>query len=267
MKCDSQLTHDTNSLSSSPIGSSARSTVTTSTATSSSARRAVPRPAASSAISTASTTLYSPRNPRNHPPDADPELVALDHAVRTLEAQTRSLRFQIDTLRQAEGLPEVVASGAAVVSTGRLGKLMTKWRGVAQEAADEVFEDVRVRFRDVGGMQGYRRQERQRKKERVVEDWAWEKAGVFDKGSEEEKENRGQGDGESETLKNKIKFEGMEKVALQAEVERQEQEVREEEQEEDEDGVDEFTMRTMLDMLNIEPDVIGWDVRTMAWVG
>lgn len=123
---------------------------------------------------------------------------------------------------------------------------------MSQEAADQVFDDVSARFRDVGGMRGYQRQQRQEKKDRFHEDWAWEKAGGFS--------SAGVGADEKE------KLEGMEKVALAAEVERQEREKILEDEVAEEEAQDEFTMATMLDMLNIEYSTIGWDEKCMSWV-
>lgn len=209
------------------------------------ASRAIPKSALRSGAITPGT-FRVPHTPA--PTSTDPEILALEKAVKELESQMRVLRSQIDTLRQAEGLPEVGAADSGPV--GRLGELMAKWRGVSQEAAEQVFEDVRLRFKDMGGLKGYKRQERERKRERVMEDWAWEKAGAF---------NTADGQGAKLGGVEEETFDRKAGNALALEIERQ---VVEEEDDEEK----EFDMLAMLEMLHIEPEVIGWDVQKQAWI-
>lgn len=240
--------------------------------------------------------------------ETDPELLALEKEIRDMESQTRTLRSQIETLRSAEGLPEVRNSpyskrrsqgGAGQenedAAVGRLGELMSKWKGVSQSAAEQVFEDVRDRFRDIGGLAGYKRQERARKKERVLSDWAWEKAEALendaadavavaektrkskrmkgrsgedsdvDGDSEDSNGSGSQVGGQNETFAARDEA----KAALAKEVQRQVEQTQKQEadaeKEQDEED-EEFDMAKMLDMLNIEPHVIGWCVKTQVWL-
>lgn len=164
----------------------------------------------------------------------DPEIAELDRSIWELESQTRALRNQIDALRAAEGLPSQNSNSKG---DSKLDLLLCKWRTVSQEAAETVFADVSTRFKDAGGMRGYKRTQRTRQREQEMEDMAWESANSFSASSAEEKEAL-------EEIKQKREMEDKEMV----------------------DEEEEFTMETMLGMLHIEPGVIGWDGGRQGWV-
>ncbi|KAF1347617.1 hypothetical protein BDV97DRAFT_355590 [Delphinella strobiligena] len=168
----------------------------------------------------------------------DPEIAALEASIRDLERQTRVLRNQIDVLRTAEGLPS--QNSESKDGSSKLETLLAKWRNVSQEAAETVFADVSTRFKDAGGMRGYKRTQRTRQREQEMEDLAWESANSFSASAASSAEEK----------------EALEEIKQQREMEDREM-VDEEE---------EFTMEIMLGMLHIEAGVIGWDGGRQGWV-
>lgn len=90
---------------------------------------------------------------RNTPKSIDPAEAAAQKALTALELQIRNIRNEIDTLNQA-------AQINASTTDGRLEELTQKWKVAAQAAADEVFESVKDRVAQMGGVQAWRESEK-----------------------------------------------------------------------------------------------------------
>ena len=130
----------------------------------------------------ASTPVSTSKRKRSTLLPADPTLLHLEKQQRLLQAHLSSLRSDLDTAQQALRLE-------SSTQDAELETLVAKWRGVAQSAADEVFEGARERVARMGGMKAWR----ERMREGRMGGW----------GEEEEKQERGAGgeyDDNGETL-------------------------------------------------------------------
>ena len=107
-----------------------------------------PQPTLKTPPSTTTTT-----QPRKKPltPTTDPELTTLQKAQRTLQSRLASLRQDLDTVQQAQRI-----EGSS--KTAELEGLISKWKAVAQDAAEEVFASAKERVGRMGGMRARREQ-------------------------------------------------------------------------------------------------------------
>ncbi|PLN80665.1 hypothetical protein BDW42DRAFT_201207 [Aspergillus taichungensis] len=159
---------------------------------------------------------------------ADPTLLHLQKQQRSLQAHLFSLRSDLDTAQQALRLE-------SSTQDAELEGLVAKWRGVAQSAAEEVFEGARERVARMGGMKAWR--------ERMRED----RMGGWGEGEEEQKRGAGEeGDDYGGTLE-RHRGRG---------IEEKESETRDGD---DGDDEEEFTMDVMLKTLNVDLKAIGFD--------
>ncbi|CAD0087942.1 unnamed protein product [Aureobasidium vineae] len=171
-----------------------------------------------------------------------PEILAAQTQVRALEAQIRDLRSQNGILTQALDITTVTPTSSH--QQPRLLRLEEKWRKASQQAAEEVFCDFAEKIRDNGGYTAFLKQqsrpksffgdEREEVDETNEEDWRDEEGDCL---TERGKRQR------------------------RCEIEDRAKKHEEEEVEEEE----ELTLGSMLQVLNIPPDVIGWDTKTQAW--
>lgn len=109
-------------------------------------------PAAASTL--ASTPASTSKRKRTTFLPADPTLLHLEKQQRLLQAHLSSLRSDLDTAQQALRLE-------SSTQDAELEALVAKWRGVAQSAADEVFEGARERVARMGGMKAWRERMRE----------------------------------------------------------------------------------------------------------
>ncbi|PCG97952.1 Tetratricopeptide-like helical [Penicillium occitanis (nom. inval.)] len=167
----------------------------------------------------------------SNPESKDPEILFLRKKRLTLQSQLTSLRTELDTAQQA----------LRIESSSRddeLRALRLKWRGISQKAAEELFETAKEKIGRMGGVAAWRESERQRVKRMAM----WEDDEFYAGGDGEED------DGERE--KGDDGFDDYE-------------EERSGEKEGDEEEM--FTMDMMLKSLNIEPDIIGFDIVEKRW--
>lgn len=83
----------------------------------------------------------------------DPAEAAARRALTALELQIRSVRNDIDSLKQAA---QITDSN----NDATLEDLTQRWRVAAQAAAEEVFDDVKQRVARMGGVKAWRESER-----------------------------------------------------------------------------------------------------------
>jgi Swi5-dependent recombination DNA repair protein 1 len=203
----------------------------------------------------------------------DPEIVATQQAIKHLEARIRVLRSQNGILAQAVQITTIPATSSQPSSgpvapdpatstppsssstkQPRLIRLTHKWKKATQLAAEEVFTSFSQNIKDNGGYTSYLQNQRQSQSSASAffndeddtkdatneEDWRDEDGDVLTergkrqrRGEMEEKEYGYRGDGGGD----------------------------EDEDEEEE----ELSLGTMLQVLNIDPEVIGWNSKTLAW--
>lgn len=85
----------------------------------------------------------------------DPDELAAQKAITTLELQIRNVRSEVDTLAQAQRL-------SSSNRDAELEDLAAKWRAAAQNAAEEVFGTVKERVCRMGGVQAWRESEKRK---------------------------------------------------------------------------------------------------------
>ncbi|KAG9712201.1 hypothetical protein KCU73_g16936, partial [Aureobasidium melanogenum] len=121
-----------------------------------------------------------------------------------------------------------------------------KWQKASQQAAEEVFCSFSQSIKDNGGYTAFLKQQ-QSKPRSFFED----EREVGDENDEEEWRDE---DGDCLTERGKRQRRG----EIEAKKHKEEAEAEEEEEEE-------LTLGSMLQVLNIPPEVIGWDTKTQAW--
>ncbi|OJJ45616.1 hypothetical protein ASPZODRAFT_26261 [Penicilliopsis zonata CBS 506.65] len=157
----------------------------------------------------------------------DPVLVSLQKQERILRARLATLRSTLETAQQATKLE-------CSTRDDELESLIQKWRAVSQDAAEEVFDSARERVMQMGGMKGWRERGAGGNSRSGSSSW-WDtdtSSGWFD------------GEG----------LEGAERME------------QKEESKEGKETEEDFTMETMLKMLNIDFKTVGFDPVTQAWV-
>jgi Swi5-dependent recombination DNA repair protein 1 len=195
----------------------------------------------------------------------DPEIVQAQQVVKNLEAQIRGLRSENGILSQAVQITGVThQSSASQQSTSsstqqqqpqqqpRLIRLTQKWLKASQLAAEEVFTSFAQQIKDNGGYTTYLAQQKQNTTSRFYNDEDRE-----EQGKETNEDNWRDEDGDVLTERGKRQRRG--------EIEERACEKETEEQAEAEEEEDELSLGTMLQVLNIDPEVIGWDTKSLAW--
>jgi Swi5-dependent recombination DNA repair protein 1 len=194
----------------------------------------------------------------------DPEIVQAQQAIKNLEARIRILRSENGILTQALQItsvtPQSSTSQGSSASTQhsssapthdkqpRLIRLTQKWQKASQLAAEEVFDSFAQQIKDNGGFTTFLAQQKQSSTSGFYND-------NDGKGKETNEDNWRDEDGDVLTERGKRQRRGeIEERICEKEAE---QEVEEEE--------DELSVGTMLQVLNIDPEVIGWDTKTLAW--
>ena len=97
---------------------------------------------------------------------ADPEISELQKKQRSLQSRLLALRSELDTASQAL---KIESSN----KDAELEALIVKWRGVSQDAADEVFQGARERVARMGGVAGWKKaqnEQNQRARESYEDD-------------------------------------------------------------------------------------------------
>ncbi|KAE8371380.1 hypothetical protein BDV26DRAFT_276198 [Aspergillus bertholletiae] len=163
---------------------------------------------------------------------SDPVILDLQKQERTLQSRLATLRSELDTAQQALRLE-------TSTEDAELQSLITKWRTISQNAADEVFSGAQERVARIGGMRAWR--------ERMKNSNAqWEKE-------------------EMDTWYGSAKVEGVDVDENELGRDHKESHDEEPESKEIEDEQD-FTMDFMLKTLNIDLQVIGYDKAHQVWI-
>ncbi|KAI4731281.1 hypothetical protein E4T49_00932 [Aureobasidium sp. EXF-10728] len=191
-------------------------------------------------------TPYTPLRSSNLKPHTPPplshntpEILAAQSQIRALESRIRDLRNQTSILSQAHDI---------TVSTSQQPRLLAleeKWRKASQQAAEEVYISFAEKIKENGGYTAFLKQQ-QRKPQTFFN----EEQETADETNEEDWRDE-QGDCLTERGKRQRRCEIERGKTLE------EEEVEEEEEE--------LTLGSMLQVLNIAPEVIGWDTETLAW--
>ncbi|OGM49994.1 DNA repair protein Dds20/Sfr1 [Aspergillus bombycis] len=169
---------------------------------------------------------------------SDPVILDLQKQERALQSRLAILRSELDTAQQALQLE-------SSTKDADLQSLITKWRSVSQNAAEEVFSGAQERVARMGGMKAWR--------ERIKNNNAqWEQE-------------------EMETWYGSAEAEGVdvdeeELEARKAEMLKGRKEGHDAERERKEIEDEEFTMDFMLKTLNIDLKVIGYDKAHQRWI-
>ncbi|KEQ59301.1 uncharacterized protein M437DRAFT_57274 [Aureobasidium melanogenum CBS 110374] len=176
------------------------------------------------------------------------EIIQAQHHLRALESQVRSLRSQNSVLQQALDIPVPHSSSQ---QTPRLVRLEQKWRKASQQAAEEVFSSFSQNIKDNGGYTAFLKQQQSNQARNFFDD------GEQEVGDEENEEEWRDEDGDCLTQRGKRQR----REEIDAKKQGKEVEAEEEEEEEEE----ELTLGSMLHVLNIPFEDIGWDAETQAW--
>jgi len=82
--------------------------------------------------------------------DEEQDITGLQKEYAALSQQLRKLRQDLNAVEQAQRLQ-------AAGQEEKLNKAILKWRDIARDAADEVFESASNRVRDMGGLQAWQK--------------------------------------------------------------------------------------------------------------
>ncbi|THW64893.1 hypothetical protein D6D20_02581 [Aureobasidium pullulans] len=200
---------------------------------------------ADSSIATAENTPTRISNLRN-------ETTSESLAIRHLESRIRELRAQNAILQQAVATSTSTSTHttSATPTTQQPSRLETKWRRASQAAADTVFHDFSTRIRDNGGYTAFLRQQNTYK------------PFYSDQSNNDNNNKTTQGDEEDwrDEMGDVLTARGKKQRRRENEDKVKKQEEDEEEREEQELG-----MGSMLQVLNIPFEVIGWDEKEQVW--
>jgi len=263
------------------------------------ASQTTPAPLRTQAVTTPKAIPYTPlrssklktSTPLHHHTPHDPEIAQAHQDIKALEAKIRVLRSQNGILAQAAQItaPTPQASQASSSSQQasqpsqssqqhqpqtsrstqqpqtRLTRLSQKWLRASQSAAEEVFVSFEQSIKDNGGYTTFlAQQKRSSTSNSFFND-------NFDDGKEKvdggNEDNWRDEEGDELTERGKRQRRGMieEQGHKQHSREGDEDEGKEEEEEEEEEEEQELTLGVMLKVLNIDPEVIAWDTKTLAW--
>ncbi|KAM7191799.1 hypothetical protein V8F20_009162 [Naviculisporaceae sp. PSN 640] len=158
-------------------------------------------------------------------------------ANKELQAHMSEIRKQLDIARQARRIQE---KG----SIQELEALIEKWKGASRQAAEDLFELIKQRVDSMGGGKAWRDSRR-----RQQQGWSG-----FGDDEDYKRQMKNKRDGDYDEY-----GEGTEG-----------DEEHEDDGEDDEGNNEEeedmgFTMAMMLQSLNIEPEVLGWDPGEEKW--
>ncbi|KAJ5388415.1 hypothetical protein N7509_010956, partial [Penicillium cosmopolitanum] len=171
---------------------------------------------------------YSGLSTPTRSPLGDPEVLALQRQQSVLRGRLALLRSELDAANQALRIE-------SSTQDSELAALIIKWRHVSQKAADEVFEGAQERVKRMGGMAAWREQSK-----RDTSRWDFEN-------ENHEHEHEQEDEDETEDEERPIYSEDTDETP----------------------GVDgeeeEFTMKYMLKMLNIDPKTIDFDAVVGKW--
>ncbi|KAH8905897.1 hypothetical protein BR93DRAFT_928473 [Coniochaeta sp. PMI_546] len=164
--------------------------------------------------------------------DEDTKLLdTLSRRRKEAELKTRQVEKEMELLKQAAR----IQSGKDITNED-LGKLVRKWKGACRIAAEELFELIRERVDSMGGGAAWRATRQQ--------------TGWFDDDEFAEEKRKRKETGEETDEREEL--EGME-------------EVQESQDESEQSEERDFTMHMMLQSLNIDPKVIGYDLVEDKW--
>lgn len=85
----------------------------------------------------------------------DPAEVKTERAITALELQTRTVKNEIDTLKQAARI-------SSSTTDADLEALVQKWKSASQTAAEELFGTVKERVQRMGGVAAWRESEKKK---------------------------------------------------------------------------------------------------------
>ncbi|THZ07183.1 hypothetical protein D6C95_02090 [Aureobasidium pullulans] len=207
---------------------------------------------ADSSIATAENTpTPTPTRTSNLRNETTPESLAIRH----LESRIRELRAQNAILQQAVATSSSIStSTTSAMSITRQqqqpSRLETKWRRASQAAADTVFHDFSTRIRDNGGYSAFLRQQS------TYQPFYSDQSNDNHNNNSDDKTTQGDEEDWRDEMGDVLTARGKK----QRRRENEDKEEDEEEQEEQELG-----MGSMLQVLNIPFEVIGWDEKEQAW--
>jgi len=208
---------------------------------------------ADSSIATAENTptRISTSNLRN---ETTPESLAIRH----LESRIRELRAQNAILQQAVATSTSITTStsktSATCTTQQPSRLETKWRRASQAAADTVFHDFSTRIRDNGGYTAFLRQQS------TYQPFYSDQSNDNHNNNSDNQNTQGDEEDWRDEMGDVLTARGKKQRRRENEDKAKKQEEEEEEQEEQELG-----MGSMLQVLNIPFEVIGWDEKEQAW--
>jgi Swi5-dependent recombination DNA repair protein 1 len=225
---------------------------------------------------TTTTTSTSPATQSQQ----DPEITLAQQEIKRLEQQIRDLRTQTSTLDQATQLHSTSApptshstsSPAPQHQQSRLSRLTEKWKRASQAAAEQVYTDFCSRINDNGGYKVFLQQQRSHSLNTFnafTDDETPKDDGKEARDNEEDWRDE-MGDCLTERAKRQRRSENEEMMQGQLQTSKKKREIVQEsdgesEREEDEQDEEELTMASMLQVLNIPPETIGWNVKTQNW--
>lgn len=176
----------------------------------------------------------------------DPEILQAQQQVRALESKIRDLRSQNAILQQA--LQITTTTPTSSQTTPRLVRLEEKWRKASQQAAEEVFCSFSQNIKDNGGYTAFLKQQSKPK------NFFGDEQKTQDETNEEDWRDE---DGDCLTERGIRQRRG----EIEERAKKQEADAAAEAEEEEQ----ELTLGSMLQVLSIPPEVIGWDTKTQAW--
>ncbi|KAK3336455.1 hypothetical protein B0T19DRAFT_437217 [Cercophora scortea] len=179
-------------------------------------------------------------NPAQHSSPADELLEQMRKTRNETSTHLREMQQRLDLVRQAKRIEEHSnARRPGEPVDAELRELMEKWKMASRQAAEDVFELIKVRVEGMGGGKAWRESRRRRREgfRGFDEEEGGRKGEVEER--EEFREDYGGGDGDGE-----------------------EGESGKEGEEGDDEG---FTMVMMFKSLNIDPDVLGYDAAEDKW--
>ncbi|KEQ74634.1 hypothetical protein M436DRAFT_43413 [Aureobasidium namibiae CBS 147.97] len=202
-------------------------------------------------------------------------LASTHQDIKALEARIRFLRSQNGILAQAAQItaPTPQASQSSQQASQpsqsshqhqpqtRLTRLSQKWLRASQSAAEEVFVSFEQSIKDNGGFSTFLAQQ---KKQSTSNSFFNDN---FD--DEREKVNEGNEDNwrdeEGDVLTERGKRQRRGEIEEQGHKYKRKGDEDEAKEEDGEEEQQELTLGVMLKVLNIDPEVIGWDAETLAW--
>ncbi|EME46416.1 hypothetical protein DOTSEDRAFT_51904 [Dothistroma septosporum NZE10] len=193
----------------------------------------------------------------------DPEAVAIERAITSLEMQIKKVQDDLDTLSQAKQL-------STTDTDAELEALSEKWRLTSQSLAEELFGEVKERVQRMGGVAAWREMEK-RKHDRANGMGDFAREGLQeDDDADCEFDSQGEELPEEEqvyrkNMKRQAKQEIMDAADALDEPEVDPHAQKTKVWQEDGNDDDTFTMDMMLRSLNIELSVIGYDKETQKW--